>query len=391
MSTPIVDLCKQQFAEQVKWRRHFHRHPELSFQESETTRFIKKLCRQFGLKTLPLKSKTGHLAELKGKYKGKTIALRTDIDALPIVEKSGVKFASENPGCMHACGHDMHMATVLGAAAVLSNLKDQLHGNVRFIFQHAEEMPPGGAIEMIQNDCLKDVDMIIGLHVDPLLGSGKISLRDGPCMASVTDFDLTIHGKGGHAARPQDAVDALVVASEIVLALQTVVSRKTDPISPVAITVGKIEGGRARNVIPDEVRITATARALTVKSARDLPKQIKKTAGGICKAHGASMELDIVGDYPVLYNHPKANRLLRRNYEGLFGLKSIEETDQVLGGEDFARYLEKVPGAMFRVGVGNPKIGANKTWHSPHFKADEEGLLYGTSLLCATVLDFLAG
>ena len=376
--------------QQIRWRRHLHRYPELSNEEFETTAFIKKTCRGLGLKLLPLKMRTGVLAQLSGKRPGPTVAIRTDIDALPVTEQTGLAFRSKNHDRMHACGHDMHMATVLGTAAVLQKFRDELNGCVRFIFQPAEEMPPGGAAPMIENGALKNVSMIFGLHVDPRVPTGRISLRDGVTMASVLDFDLIVHGKGGHAARPHDTVDAIAIAAEVIESIQKVVSREIDPISPVAITFGMIEGGIARNVVCDRVKITGTARALTDEATRQLPKLIKRCAAGVCRARGARLEMNILAGYPPMDNHSQANEILAANYARLFGRGRIATTELVLGGEDFAWYLKKTKGAMFRLGIKNKKIKADKPWHSPQFIADEAALHYGTALLTASVLDCLS-
>ncbi len=385
----IKSLSKSIAQKQIEIRRHLHQYPEVSFNEFKTTSYLKKEIKKLGLKILPVKMETGVLAELKGKNKGPTIAIRTDIDALPVTEKTALKYKSKIDGCMHACGHDMHMATVLGTAMVLKKMQSQLNGTVRFIFQPAEEMPPGGARPMIANGALKDVSAIFGLHVDPHLSTGKISLRDGVTMASVNDFDLIIHGKGGHAARPNTAIDALTTACEVVEAIQKVVSREIDPITPVAVTFGSINGGVARNVIADRVVLKGTARSLSKKATRDLPKLIKRTATAVCKGRGARLEMNVLADYPVLYNHSKINGLFSKNYQDLFGKGKIEETPLVLGGEDFACYLEKVPGAMFRLGVMNKKIKADKPWHSSQFITDEKALTFGTALLVSAAYDFL--
>ena len=386
----ILRTVKSITKQQLTWRRHFHQNPELSNQEVATTATIKEACRGLGLKILPIKMKTGLLAELSGKTPGPTVALRTDIDALPVTEKTGLPFASKKHGCMHACGHDMHIAAVLGTAAALTKMKDDVRGTVRFIFQPAEEMPPGGAWPMIENGALKDVSMIFGLHVDPTIPTGKISVRDGVTMASVMDFDLIIHGRSGHAARPQDSVDAITTAAEVVESLQKVVSREIDPIAPVAITFGKIEGGIARNVICDRVKLTGTARALSDIATKQLPKLIKRCAGSICRAHGAKLEMNLLANYPALSNHREANEILTANYNALFGKGKTTVTDLVLGGEDFAYYLKKTKGAMFRLGIKNKKIGADKPWHCPDFIADEDALYFGTALLTASTLEYLS-
>ena len=387
----ILRAARRWYRKQVVWRRHLHQHPELSFGEFKTTSYLRKTVRSLGLALMPIKMKTGLLAQLKGDQPGPTVAMRTDIDALPITECTGLRYRSRVEGCMHACGHDMHMAVVLGAAAVLSEMREKIPGTVRFIFQPAEESPPGGALPLIENGAMDGVSTVFGLHVDPSVPTGKIGLRDGITMASVIDFDIVIQGRGGHAARPHDAVDAIVTAGELIQALQTIVAREIDPISPVAITIGRIEGGGARNVIAESVILKGTARALSDKAARELPKRIKRTAKAICQARGAKAEVTFFPGYPVLDNHPEVNEILRKNFSSLFGRGKIVTTPLVLGGEDFARYLQLAPGAMFRLGCRNPEIGAIHPWHSSKFKVDEKALVYGTALLCAAVLDSLTG
>ncbi len=391
LKSEILTRVKKGLPRQIDWRRRFHMYPELSDEEYETTAFIKTQLGKLGIKTLPLKMPTGILAEIRGAHPGKTVAVRTDIDALPILEQTKLPFKSKIPGRMHACGHDMHMATILGTAALLNDMKEHIRGTVRFIFQPAEEVPPGGARPMIAAGALKNVSMIFGLHVDPRLATGKIGLRDGPTMASVTDFDLIVQGKSGHAARPHLTVDAIATAAELIESIQKIVSREIDPIQPVAITFGKISGGVARNVICDRVEITGTARALAPEAAKALPRLIRRTAESVCRARGAKLEIKLIADYPVLVNAPEANAVFQRNAETLFGKRSVSDTPQGLGGEDFACYLEKVKGAMFRLGIMNKKIKADKPWHSPEFIADEDGLYYGTSIMVASVIDYLQG
>lgn len=378
-------------AEQLKLRRHLHQYPEISMEEYQTTETLTKAVQKLGAQFCPVQTPTGLLVELTGRKPGRTVVVRTDIDALPITEQTGLPFASKTAGCMHACGHDMHMATVWGVVAVLSKLRNQFDGTVRFIFQPAEEMPPGGARPMIASGALNRATAIFGLHVEPHLATGWIGLRDGATMASVTDFDLIVRGRSAHAARPHTGVDAIVTAAEVVQSLQTVVSRESDPTEPVAITFGKISGGVARNVIADEVRLTGTARTLSRTTAKNLAKSIGRVAKHVGKARGAEIEMALIADYPVLYNDARANRVLARNMELLFGSGKIDTTEPMLGGEDFACYLEMVPGAMFRLGVMNKKIKADKPWHSPEFIADEAALPIGTALLVAAVTDVLSG
>ncbi len=387
LSAEILRRTNALYPTLLKWRRHLHSRPELSDAEFQTTAFLKAQIKKLGLRILPIDLPTGLMVELSGKSKGPTIAIRSDIDALPVAEQNSIPFRSKNNGVMHACGHDMHMATVLGAATVLTQLKSHVKGKVRFIFQPAEEMPPGGAKPMIENRALRGVSRIFGLHVDPDIPVGTIGLRDGTTMAAVYDFDLIVQGRGGHAAKPHLAVDAITVAAEIIESLQKIVSRETNPIDPVVITFGKISGGRARNVIVDEVHLEGTARTLSAATQKKIPALIRRTVDGICRAHGAGFKLLPVAYYPVLKNDSNANRQLARNFELLFGRGKMSVTEPVLGSEDFACYLQKVPGAMFRLGIRNSRIKADQPWHSSRFMADENALIVGVALLTAAALD----
>lgn len=395
LSTRVLSLARKLHPYQVKIRRHLHQRPELSNHEFETTRFLTDELARFNVRPWKLKLPTGIIAEVKGTKQGppgQTIAIRTDIDALPILEKNKIPFVSKSPGKMHACGHDVHMATVLGTARLMSELKNEFCGVVRFLFQPSEEVPPGGARPLIEAGALENprVKMIFGLHVDPRVAVGKIGLRDGPTMASVTDLDIIIRGKAGHAARPHQSVDAITAAAELIGSVQKMISRETDPMNPIVLTFGTINGGSARNVIADTVTMRATLRTLSAAEAKAAVKSIKRCVAGICKARGAKYELDIIAEYPPLVNEPEVNRLFADTYTDLFGKRQLELTEQVMGGEDFACYLQHVPGAMFRLGVRNAKIGATEMWHSDKFMVDEEGIYYGTALLARSALVALA-
>ncbi len=388
LNSLILEKAKELHPYLIEVRRHLHRNPELSNEEFATTKYLKKELAQFGFKPFPLKAPTGILTELKGGKSGPTIAVRTDIDALPILEKTELPFASTVPGKMHACGHDTHMATVLGTAKLLNEISEHIPGNVRFLFQPAEETPPGGARPLIEEGALENptVCCILGLHVDPRVKTGKIGLRDGPTMASVTDIDIHIAGVSAHAARPNEGVDAIVVAAEIVTSLQRIVSREIDPLHSVAVTIGKIEGGNARNVIAANAKLTLTLRALLSSDAKTALKSIKRSVAGICKAYGATGEVEVLAEYPSLSNTPRVNQCFEKSMTSLFGKGRVIETDQVLGGEDFACYLEHVPGAQVRLGIRNPAIGATEGWHSDRFVVDEEAIYYGVAMMAKTVL-----
>jgi amidohydrolase len=387
----VLRQAKRHLPAQIKWRRHLHQYPELSLVEFKTTAFLKKQVERMGLKIVPVKMKTGLMAELKGRHTGKTIAIRADIDGLPVTEQTGLSFRSKHKDCMHACGHDVHMAVALGTAAVLGEFRDELDGTVRFIFQPAEEMPPGGARPMIASGALKGVSRILALHVHPQLPTGRIGLRDGVSMGSVTDFDLIVQGQGGHAARPHSAVDAIVAAAEVVDSIQKVVSREIDPIHPAVVSFGMIAGGVARNTVCDRVKLTGTARALSPVTAGRLKRLIKRTATHVCRARGATVRMDLIADYPALKNDPAVNKMLADNISTLFSSRAITTTEPVLGGEDFACYLEKTSGALFWLGIGNKSLRADQPWHSPKFVVDEKAIFYGTSVMVASVLNYLKG
>jgi amidohydrolase len=385
----ILQQARLMHRAQVKWRRHIHQYPELSNEEYKTSSLIKTELKKNKIKLLPLTMKTGVAGIIRGKGK-KTVAIRSDIDALAITEKNDTSFKSKNPGIMHACGHDAHVAILLGVAAILNRHRDELGGNVKLFFQPAEEQPPGGAERMIKDGVLKNpkVDMIFGLHVDTSIPTGKFGLRNGPTMASVTDFDITVVGRNAHAARPHESVDAIATASELIGSIQKVVSREVDPLQPAVITFGTINGGTARNIIADKVVLRGTARTLSPVTRRKLPKLIKRTADNVCRARGARAEVDFLANYPVLSNHQSVNEIISVSCEELFGKNRIVETPQVMGGEDFAFFANEIPGAQIRIGTRNRRKGADRPWHSADFMVDEESIFYGTALLVRSVMKF---
>ncbi|MBD3217435.1 MAG: amidohydrolase [candidate division Zixibacteria bacterium] len=387
----IKELAEKYHGRMVELRRYFHAHPETAFEEVQTSKKIKSELSRLKLKSTSM-AKTGIMAVLKGKKEKPVCALRSDIDALPIDEKTDLPFKSKNEGRMHACGHDMHMAMVLGAAMILKDIKSDLNGTVRFIFQPAEEVPPGGAIEMIKAGAMKNppVKMIFGLHNDPIIPSGRIGVRDGVMMSEVLDFNLTIHGQGGHGARPHDAVDSIVIASQIINAAQSIVARRINPNSRAVLTFGTIEGGRARNIIAGEVSLEGTIRGSDSKSVKTVKKSLEKIVTGITNANGAKYNLEYVANYPALKNNPLANRFIIETAQELYGKNSVTYlANPELGGEDFARYLKYAPGAMFRLGVRNRDVGAVHQWHSNMFNVDEEAMKVGSAVLAGAVYNFL--
>jgi amidohydrolase len=386
----VKKLAEKNFDWMVRLRRFFHANPELAFQEFKTSQKVQSELKRLKIDIIT-RVKTGVVGFLKGSSRQLVCALRTDMDALPIQEKTELKFKSKTPGHMHACGHDIHMATVLGAAKILSNLRKDLNGSVKFIFQPAEEAPPGGAIEMIKAGVMKSpaVKMIFGLHTDPNIPTGKIGYRDGVLMSEVLDFNLMVRGRGGHGARPQDTIDSIVISAQLVNALQAIVSRVIDPNRPAVLTIGKIEGGTARNVIAGEVRMRGTIRGTESKTVDDVKKALEKVAAGICRAHGARCNLEYVAGYPVLYNDPGANRFLVETAESLYGKKSVTYLPEpALGGEDFAHYLLYAPGAMFRLGTRNRQVGAIYPWHNDRYNADERSMIFGSAILAGAVIKY---
>ncbi len=386
-------LSNKHFGKMVRLRREFHQHPELGYEEIETSERVAKELRRLGIKVKTGVAKTGVVGVLAGKKKGKTVALRADMDALPITEQTNFAFKSRNKGLMHACGHDAHMACVIGAATILSELKNELPGNVKFIFQPSEESPPGGAKPMINQGALENpkVSGIFGLHCDSAIPTGKIGVMQGPSMAQADSFDIVIKGVSGHGARPHDGIDAIVVAAQVIQALQTVVSRKIDPVQPAVVSVGKITGGTKRNIICDQVTLEGTARSLNQEVAKRIPGLLKEIISGVAKSAGASFELKYYPGYPVLINDAQATDLARATITRMFGKKAIFEIKKpLMGAEDFAFYLQKVPGSFLRLGIRNPAKKAIYPWHHPKFAVDEDAIGIGAALLAGLAFDFLS-
>jgi amidohydrolase len=388
----IKTLSRELFPSLVKLRRELHQYPEIAYTEHKTSGVVARELKKLGIEVKKGVAKTGVVALLNKNKKGKTVALRADMDALPVTERTGLPFKSKNPGKMHACGHDVHMSCVIGAAKILSKLKDELPGKVKFIFQPSEEVTPGGAYPMIKAGVLKnpEVNGIFGLHSDSAIPIGEIGVKNGSMMAQADDFDITIIGKGGHGARPQDGIDAIVVASAVIQALQTIPSRRISPLKSVVISVGIIRGGTARNIICDKVILKATARTLEKGITKKIPDLLKEIVSGVTKGYGADFELNYYEGYPILVNNPDMTDLVRSSISKLFGKEAIFEIKEpMMGGEDFAYFLKNVPGSFIRLGIRNEKIGAVHPWHHPEWKVDEKAIEIGSSLLAQVAFDFL--
>ncbi|WON76715.1 amidohydrolase [Serratia sp. UGAL515B_01] len=365
----------------LNWRRHIHAHPELSFHEAQTADYIAEQLASFGPLTVTRPTPNSVVAELKGAAPGPCFALRADIDALPIQEENDEPFCSTRPGVMHACGHDAHSAMLLGAARVLCQLQSHLQGSVRFIFQHAEEVPPGGAQQLVELGVLNGVTMIFGLHVMPNFPTGEVALKQGVFSASSDNFDIVLQGKGGHGSMPHLCIDPIPIGAEIVTALQQIVARKLDPLNVPVLTVATFQGGDSYNVIPDSVRLAGTLRTHSREVRERVPLLVEQTVAGISQAHGASYSVNWTRGYTIGNNHPDACTIAREVIAEAVGPRALREmATPMFGSEDFSSYQEKVPGCFLFVGSGNEAIGATYGVHNPRFKLDEAALLIGVKL-----------
>jgi len=386
-SYEVTKLSKSMSEELRALRRDFHQFPELSFKEFETARKIAIYMKELGYEVKENVGKTGVVALLKGAKENPTVALRADMDALPVKEMTGLSYASKNDGVMHACGHDIHVTCALGAAKILASLKDELQGSVKFIFQPAEEIN-AGAKAMIDDGVFEDppVSFIFGLHNNPEIPVGKVGLKEGPLMAAVDSTFINVRGQGGHAAYPHRVIDPIVCASSIVMNLQTIVSRNVDPQKAAVISFGSINGGIANNVIPDEVKLTGTVRTFDEGLRDSIEGWMKRTVENTASSLGCKVEFNYRRDLPPVVNHPEATKIALWAAQKVFGEDGIILPTPSMGGEDFALYQKKVPGCYFWLGVGNPDIDAIHPWHSPHFKADEDALWRGAALFSVSAI-----
>ena len=385
-------LAHAQHAELVNIRRHLHENPELGFEEVATAQYIADYLAGLGLEVTSQVAKTGVVALLRGARPGKTVAIRADMDALPIQELNEVPYKSKHPGKMHACGHDAHVAAAIGAARILWELRDQINGNVKFIFQPAEEAP-GGAEPMIAAGVLENpaVDAIIGGHVWGSLESGIIEVMSGPTMASSDIIRLKIIGKGGHAAQPHTTIDPIVIASEIVGALQKLVSRQTDPFESVVISICSFHAGDVFNVIPHSAYMEGAVRTLNNELRQELPQKIEKIIRGITEPYGATYELDYYLGYPVTVNDPGVTETVRRAAISVLGGDKVRVAARAsMGGEDYAYFLNKVPGTYIRIGTRNPEKGICQEMHHPRFDIDEAVLELTPVVYAQAAFDLLA-
>jgi len=379
METTILNKINEKLAghydEVVSWRRYMHQYPELSFKETKTAQYIKEKLLSFGLEVKTNRGGHGLIGILQGDQPGKTIALRADFDALPIHDEKEVPYKSQNPGVMHACGHDGHTAALLGTAQVLSPFRQQLKGKVIFIFQPAEETPPGGAKFMVEDGVLDGVDYVFGAHLDSQTPLGKITVGDGYQMAAVDKFAIHVQGKGGHGARPHQSIDSIVVGSEIVSSLQKIVSRGINPLQSAVVTIGIFQSGSAFNVIADKATLEGTVRTYDDDVRKLIEKQIRNIVNGITSAYGATYSIDYLNGYPALYNHPEETKIVRTLFAEQFSEENVLEMQPSMGAEDFSYFLLEKPGTYFRVGSQNENPETAYPHHHPKFDIDERALL----------------
>jgi amidohydrolase len=373
----------------IGWRRHLHQYPERSFHEERTAQFVADTLAGFGGLEITRPTPTSVLARLIGALPGPVLAIRADIDALPIEERNTHDFISKTPGTMHACGHDGHMAMLLGAVKVLVGHRDALAGEVRFIFQHAEELYPGGAEELVKAGVMDDVDVVIGAHLWLPLEVGKVGVKAGPLMAAPDIIRMTIIGSGGHAALPQQTIDPIAIAAQVVTNLQLIVSRNVDPLQPSVVSITRIAGGTTHNVIPSEVELEGTVRTFDEALRIEMPKMIERILAGVTSAHGANYTFTYERGYRPVVNDERASELLRRAVVRALGDDVLTEAIPTMGGEDFSAYLQVTRGAFFFIGARCEDRGIVNPHHHDCFDIDERALDYGTRIFVAAALDFL--
>lgn len=393
MKEKIQELAHQYHSDTVQLRRHLHMHPELSFQEVNTGKFVSAQLSAMGIEYRHGVADTGVVALIKGKNPRKrVVALRADMDALPILEANNVPYKSQNEGVMHACGHDVHTSSLLGTVRILHELRDQFEGTVKCLFQPGEEKLPGGASLMIQAGALENPRpaSIFGQHVHPPLRAGMIGLKAGMYMASADEIYVTVKGRGGHGAMPQDCIDPVVVTAQIIVALQQVVSRYADPAVPSVLTFGKINStGGATNVIPNEVKMAGTFRTMHEKWRTEAHKRMKKIAESIAKGYGAACDFHIMKGYPVLFNHEELTRRTKQWAIEFLGKDKVVDLSLRMTAEDFAYYSQVMPACFYRLGTGNPEREITSPIHTDTFDIDEAALETGMGMMAWLALQEL--
>lgn len=387
MLSRIKDLAQDLAPRLIEIRRHLHAHPELSGQEYQTAAYVAGVLSSCGIVVQEGIGKTGVLGELVGGTDERLVAIRTDMDALPITEATTLEFASRKMGVMHACGHDVHTTVGLGTAMVLSGLGEELPGNVRFLFQPAEEIAQG-AKWMVQDGAMNDVSAIFGVHVFPSIPGGFLGIRYGALTAAADDLEILITGESGHGARPHEAVDAIWIAAQVITTLQQAISRTQNPLRPIVLTIGQINGGRAPNVIADQVHLAGTVRSLHPETHANLPEWIESIVANICQMYGAGYEMNYRRGVPSVQNDLALTQLLEASAKDAWGNERVQILPEPsMGAEDFAIYLQHAPGTMFRLGVGF-KDQPNHPLHHPQFEVNESAIVTGVVTLAYVVYQY---
>ncbi len=383
MIEKIKSLARQYAPEFISVRQHLHANPELSYQEFETSRFVQERLKEFGI-PFEIKATTGVVGLIKGKNPDKRIvALRADMDALPILEENDIPYKSKNEGVMHACGHDVHTTCLLGAAKILNETKNEWEGTVKLIFQPGEEKNPGGASLMIKDGVLENPKpaSIFGLHVHPGLAVGKMSFRSGKVMASADELYITIKGKGGHAASPHLCIDPILIASHLIISLQQIISRNNNPHNPSVLSITAFNGGTTTNVIPNEVKLKGTFRAMDEDWRFKAHELIRKMTTDLVKSMGAEADILIDVGYPSVYNNELLHENTKQKAIAFIGAQNVEETEKRMGAEDFGYYTQQIPGCFFRLGVMNEAKGITSGVHTPTFNIDEDAIETGMGIM----------
>lgn len=386
MLQKIYEMIEQNYDEMVDIRRFLHQYPEVSFHEYKTAEYIANYYEKL---QIPYKTNIGGngvIATLKGKKPGKTIALRADFDALPIDDQKEVAYKSKIKGAMHACGHDGHTATLLVLAKVMKQFQDELHGTIVFLHQHAEEIPPGGAISILESGVLDEVDAIFGNHLWVPTPLGEVTTKPGPFMAGVASFTITVKGKGGHGGYPHETKDAIVIASEITTQIQNIISRKISPFATSVITIGKFEAGTSFNVIADEAKLTGTVRYFDHKVDKQIKDKMEQVIKGICIANDATYEFVYEDGYPPVVNHEEETDIVFQAAENITEVQSATISEAQMAGEDFAHYLEKIPGAFFFTGAN--KEGHDYPHHHPMFDFNEKAMPIAAKMLIGAYMEY---
>ena len=388
MLTRIKHLAETLTPRLIEIRRHLHSHPELSGEEYQTAAYVSGVLSSCGLQVHEGVGKTGVLGELEGQGSDpRRLAIRTDMDALPIQEMTQLDYASRRPGIMHACGHDVHTTVGLGTAMILSELREHLPGGIRFLFQPAEEIAQG-AQWMITDGAMMHVDDILSVHVFPSIPAGQIAVRYGALTAAADNLEITILGESGHGARPHEAIDAIWIAAQVMTNLQQAISRTHNPLRPVVLTIGKIIGGRAPNVIADRVKLQGTVRSLHPETRDDLPQWIESIISSTCQPYGANYDFDYQPGVPSVQNTPRLTQLIETSAQEIWGSNLVHVLPEAsLGAEDFSLYLDHAPGAMFRLGVGHADRD-NHPLHHPQFEVNETAIITGVVTMAYTAYKY---